>query len=89
MTSIALDDDTVMQYLLQNPDFFIRNARRVEQIRVPHPVRGTVSLVEWHLARQRNHVNQLEEEITLLMEQANANETLFTSLLHLQASLIT
>lgn len=23
----ALDDDTVMQYLLQNPDFFIRNAR--------------------------------------------------------------
>ncbi|QLH61826.1 DUF484 domain-containing protein [Serratia symbiotica] len=89
ITSIALDDDTVMQYLLQNPDFFIRNARRVEQIRVPHPVRGTVSLVEWHLARQRNHVNQLEEEITLLMEQANANETLFTSLLHLQASLIT
>lgn len=89
ITSIVLDDYTVMQYLLQNPDFFIRNARRVEQIRVPHPVRGTVSLVEWHLARQRNHVNQLEEEITLLMEQANANEILFTSLLYLQASLIT
>lgn len=50
VAGLALDDDTVMQYLLQNPDFFIRNARQVEQMRVPHPVRGTVSLVEWHLA---------------------------------------
>jgi len=87
--AIELDDDAVMQYLRQNPDFFIRNARQVEQMRVPHPVRGTVSLVEWHLARQRNHINRLEEEITLLMEQASANETLFGSLLHLQANLAT
>ncbi|CAI0904418.1 DUF484 domain-containing protein [Serratia entomophila] len=89
VAGVELDDDTVMQYLLQNPDFFIRNARRVEQMRVPHPVRGTVSLVEWHLARQRNHIDRLEEEITLLMEQASANETLFASLLHLQANLAT
>lgn len=84
-----LEDDVIMQYLLQNPDFFMRNARQVEQMRVPHPVRGTVSLVEWHLARQRNHITRLEEEITLLMEQASANETLFARLLHLQADLAT
>lgn len=89
VAGLALDDDTVMQYLLQNPDFFIRNARQVEQMRVPHPVRGTVSLVEWHLARQRNHIERLEEEITLLMEQASANEGLFARLLHLQADLAT
>lgn len=89
VTDIELDDEVIMQYLLQNPDFFIRNARQVEQMRVPHPVRGTVSLVEWHLARQRNHITQLEEEITLLMEQASANETLFARLLHLQADLAT
>lgn len=89
IAAIELDDNVVMQYLLQNPDFFIRNARLVEQMRVPHPVRGTVSLVEWHLARQRNHITRLEEEITLLMEQASANETLFASLLHLQANLAT
>ncbi|WP_337263122.1 MULTISPECIES: DUF484 domain-containing protein [unclassified Serratia (in: enterobacteria)] len=89
VTGIELEDDVIMQYLLQNPDFFIRNARQVEQMRVPHPVRGTVSLVEWHLARQRNHITQLEEEITLLMEQASANETLFARLLHLQADLAT
>lgn len=88
-TGVELDDETVMQFLMQNPDFFMRNARWVEQMRVPHPVRGTVSLVEWHLARQRNQITQLEEEITLLMEQASANESLFGSLLHLQANLAT
>ncbi|MCG8709759.1 DUF484 domain-containing protein [Brenneria sp. 4F2] len=84
---IALSDDMVLQFLQQNPDFFIRNARQIEQMRIPHPVRGTVSLVEWQLARQRNHITQLEEEITLLMEQAGANESLFNRLLSLQTEL--
>lgn len=87
LAGIELDDDTVMQYLLQNPDFFIRNARLVEQMHVPHPVRGSVSLVEWQLGRQRNQIGQLEEEITLLMEQAGLNEVLFNRLLQLQANL--
>lgn len=66
---------------------FIRNAQAVEAMRVPHPVRGTISLVEWHMARARNHINVLEENMTLLMEQANANESLFYRLLNLQGRL--
>ena len=45
-TVTELDDRAVVDYLLRNPEFFIRNARVVEEMRVPHPVRGTVSLVE-------------------------------------------
>jgi len=82
-----LDDQAVAEYLLHHPEFFIRNARLVEQMRVPHPVRGTVSLVEWHMARSRNHINVLEENMTLLMEQASANEGLFYRLLRLQSRL--
>lgn len=82
-----IDDSAVCEYLLRNPDFFIRNAALAEQMRVPHPVRGTVSLVEWHMARARNHINQLEENMTLLMEQASANEGLFYRLLRLQGKL--
>ncbi|WP_313447770.1 DUF484 domain-containing protein [Atlantibacter hermannii] len=82
-----IDDSAVCEYLLRNPDFFIRNAALAEQMRVPHPVRGTVSLVEWHMARARNHINQLEENMTLLMEQASANEGLFYRLLKLQGRL--
>ncbi|WP_437888005.1 DUF484 domain-containing protein [Phytobacter sp. V91] len=82
-----LDDRAVVEYLLRNPEFFIRNARAVEQIQLPHPVRGTVSLVEWHMARARNHINVLEDNMTLLMEQASANEGLFYQLLRLQSRL--
>lgn len=85
---MELDDRAVVDYLLRNPEFFIRNARAVEAMRVPHPVRGTVSLVEWHMARARNHIHVLEENMTLLMEQANANESLFYRLLHLQGRLV-
>jgi uncharacterized protein YigA (DUF484 family) len=56
-------------------------------MRVPHPVRDTVSLVEWHMARSRKHIDQLEENMTLLMEQASNNESLFYRLLNLQARL--
>lgn len=82
-----LDDSAVVEYLLRHPEFFIRNPQAVEQIQVPHPVRGTISLVEWHMARARNHINVLEENMTLLMEQASANEGLFNRLLRLQGKL--
>lgn len=86
-TPAALDDRTVVEYLLQHPEFFIRNARAVEQMRIPHPVRGTVSLVEWQMARSRHHINALEENMDLLMAQATANEGLFYRLLRLQSRL--
>lgn len=65
-TLTELDDRAVVDYLIKNPEFFIRNARAVEAIRVPHPVRGTVSLVEWHMARARNHIHVLEENLSLI-----------------------
>ncbi len=83
----VLTDREVIDYLRSHPDFFIRNAQLVEQMRVPHPVRGTVSLVEWHMARQRVQISQLEEGISLLMEQARLNEGLFYRLLKLQTRL--
>ena len=83
----ALNDRAVVDYLLQHPEFFIRNAAQVEHIRVPHPVRGSISLVEWHMMRARNHIHVLEENMSLLMEQAVANESLFQHLLQLQTRL--
>lgn len=84
---LELDDNLVVEYLLRHPDFFIRNAPQVEQMQVPHPIRGTVSLVEWHMARSRNHIQRLEQNMALLMEQASANEGLFYRLLKLQGRL--
>ncbi|WP_313488521.1 DUF484 domain-containing protein [Pseudescherichia sp.] len=82
-----LTDREVVDYLLRNPEFFIRNAQAVQMIEVPHPVRGAVSLVEWQMVRARNHINVLEENMTLLMEQASSNEDLFSCLLRLQGQM--
>ncbi len=85
--SPELDDSIIVDYLQRNPDFFIRNAQQVEMLQVPHPIRGTVSLVEWHLARQRNRIHTLEDNIGQLLSQAETNEALFCRLLQLQGSL--
>ena len=89
LPSQSLDDESVSEYLRQHPNFFIHNARQVEQMIIPHPVKGSVSLVEWQLTRQRQQIVNLEQEITLLMEQAQANQHLFGQLLHLQSHLAT
>ncbi|MFQ1018702.1 DUF484 family protein [Gilliamella sp. CG13] len=85
---LKLNDEVVSQYIINNPDFFIRNANQIESLQIPHPVRGVISLPEWHMARQRNKIKQLESEITLLMEHATANEQLFSQLMDLQLKLI-
>lgn len=82
-----LDDQTVVDYLLNNPDFFIRNANMVDQIRVPHPVRECVSLMEWHMNRQRKRICYLEDDLNYLIAQAKQNEVLFSSLLQLLSDL--
>lgn len=85
--SAPLDEQRVSEYLCDNPDFFVRNAGIVQKMTVPHPVRGTISLVEWQMGRQRTRISQLEEEIVYLMEQASTNHRLFTQLLELQGEL--
>ncbi|MFC0179198.1 DUF484 family protein [Thorsellia kenyensis] len=82
-----LDDEVVLSYLQDNPNFFMRNANQVDRIQVPHGIHGTVSLVEWQLKRQRERIMQLEEEITALFETAYQNEHLFNQLLNLILSL--
>ncbi|MGL9769405.1 MAG: DUF484 family protein [Sodalis sp. (in: enterobacteria)] len=71
-----------MQYLLTHLDFFIRNAGGCgTDGGATHPARGCVSLLEWQLGHQRAHINQLEDDIIHLIENANTNEPLFYRLL--------
>lgn len=86
--NMELNDSMVGDYLLNHPEFFIRNAQLIEHMRVPHPVRDSISLVEWHMARLRARVSWLEESMNQLMAQASENENLFYQLLHLQGRLI-
>ncbi|WP_392567074.1 DUF484 family protein [Utexia brackfieldae] len=83
-----LNDDKVCEYLFQHPDFFIRHAQQIDKLRIPHPVRGVVSLPEWQMTRQRNKIKQLENEIQSLVQHATINERLFSQLMTLQLALL-
>ena len=81
-----LNDRAVVDYLLQHPEFFIRNAALVGICRCR--IRYVVRSRWWNgMARARNHINVLEENMTLLMAQATANESLFQRLFDLQTRL--
>lgn len=85
-TLTELDDRAVVDYLIKNPEFLsamrAQLKRYVCRIRYAAPFRWSNGM-----ARARNHIHVLEENMALLMEQAIANEGLFYRLLYLQRSL--
>ncbi|MBY6226075.1 DUF484 family protein [Ferrimonas balearica] len=72
-----LDPILVREYLLDHPDFFTRYPDLLVSMRIPHPERGTVSLVERQMMMLRQRVGQLEEEITSLLAIAARNEEIY------------
>ncbi|MGL5707810.1 MAG: DUF484 family protein, partial [Aeromonas sp.] len=73
----SVDEATVLEYLARYPEFFQRHAAVLDRIRIPHERKGSVSLVERQLERQRERIEQLEQEITELMGIASENERIF------------
>jgi uncharacterized protein YigA (DUF484 family) len=72
-----LTEELVADYLRDNPTFFLSNPELVERIQLPHHQAGTVSLVQVQLNRQRQRIEELEEEITALMSLAASNDHIF------------
>lgn len=77
LDELELDEQQVAEYLRDTPDFFVRHQGLLEQLRLPHGQKGSVSLVEARLERQRQRIQMLEEEITELMTVAGENERIF------------
>lgn len=72
-----LDSVQVKDYLLANPDFFQQYPILLEQLRIPHQKRGTVSLVELQSQQMREKLTLLQEQINQLMSVAQQNERIY------------
>ena len=72
-----LEENRIADYLKQHPDFFLRHKELLEEIAVPHEQRGTVSLFDVKLERQRERLQQLEDERQELLANATRNEFIF------------
>lgn len=77
----------VVAYLKENPDFFQQHLSLLDELSVCHPKKGTLSLVEMQLKRQREKIRQLEQELAELTALAEYNASIFFSLMPLQQQL--
>ena len=84
----AIAASVVLDYLQDHPTFFQQHPQLLQQMRLPHQQRGSVSLVERQLEMQRTKIAALEDDITRLMSVARQNEHIFHALNTLHLSLL-
>lgn len=84
----ALTAEVVANYLRDNPDFFIHRRELVDRLALPHQEQGAVSLVHVQMNRQRQRIEELEEEITALMSLAKSNDRTFHEFMQLQEQIL-
>lgn len=84
--SVQLSEADIVNYLQQHPDFFTRHDDVLLNLRLTHPSGKAISLIEHQLNRLRHRSQELQKQLTFLLDTARENERLFekTRLLILQ-----
>jgi uncharacterized protein YigA (DUF484 family) len=72
-----INAEQVAAYLLKNPDFFAQFPHIVEQISIPHTLKGSVSLVELQSTQLREKVRNLNHKLNQLISIAKQNEAIY------------
>lgn len=85
----ALCDDTVLAYLVRNPDFFLKNKEILPRLRIPHESGAAVSLIEKQVSVLRNKCGHLENSLRDFIAVARENEHLHQRLHGLIQDVIT
>jgi uncharacterized protein YigA (DUF484 family) len=75
-------------YLRAHPEFFNRHLDLLDTLRIPHPCRPAVSLMERQLLRTRECNTQLQNKLTELVEVAQENGYLISRMQRLALMLI-
>ncbi|PMH45452.1 3',5'-cyclic-nucleotide phosphodiesterase [Vibrio sp. 10N.286.49.B3] len=84
----SMTAEVVAGYLRDHPDFFLSRRDLVDRLALPNHQQGAVSLVEVQLRRQRQRIEELEEEITTLMSLAANNDKTFYEFMDLQEQVL-
>ncbi|MEM7080803.1 MAG: DUF484 family protein [Pseudomonadota bacterium] len=71
------DEATIISYLRNNPDFFLRNKSLLTELQLPHESGSSISLVERQVAILRERNVETRRRLNELLTTANANEELF------------
>ncbi|MFY2510307.1 DUF484 family protein [Vibrio pectenicida] len=85
----ALTSEVVANYLREHPDFFTKRGDLVDSLALPHHEgQAAISLVHLQMKRQRQRIDELEEEISTLMSLAKSNDRTFHEFMSLEESIL-
>jgi len=80
MSDDSINEQQVIDFLKQQPDFFVRNDELLSELKLPHASGGAVSLVERQVSTLRNKLNNCSHELASLIDIARENDSLNTRL---------
>lgn len=83
----SMTEEEVAGYLKQHPDFFLSKSALLEELRLTHPVRGSVSLIERQLQQMRDRNLRLRAQLSELVSNARDNERLTAALFDLAVAI--
>lgn len=81
-------EELVMEFLVQHPDFFSRHPEILESLALPHDSGHAISLVERQVAVLRQRNVELRHRLNELIDNARANDLLFDNSKRLVLDLI-
>ena len=73
-----LDDEAVAAYLADHPDFFVRRPDVLSDVELPAASGDAISLLERQVIALRGRNKSLREQLTTLLENADANDRVFS-----------
>ncbi|MEJ2213449.1 MAG: DUF484 family protein [Gammaproteobacteria bacterium] len=76
MSNTTLSEEQVIDFLKNHSDFFVDNEYLLAELTLPHNSGGAVSLVERQVSTLRAKANDLQEQLTDLINIARENESL-------------
>lgn len=89
MSDAQITPDQVINYLKNQPDFFVSQPDLLASLTIPHPQEsGSISLVERQLQLLREHNKSLQHKLLELVDVARDNEKLSSNMYKLCASLL-
>jgi uncharacterized protein YigA (DUF484 family) len=86
--ALRLTDADVVQFLRDNPDFFIAKDDLLAGLRIPHNSGQATSLIERQLAVYRERNVELRQRLSDLLENARRNDNLFSKTKRLVLNLV-
>ncbi|MGI9303447.1 MAG: DUF484 family protein [Gammaproteobacteria bacterium] len=84
----TVSEEAIEKYLRAHSDFFERHTQLLAVLKIPHPARGAVSLIEKQVDVLRAKNRQMERKLIDLVQVARDNEGLSTRLHRLALGLM-